>query len=123
MKIEVIIAGILSGIIGAMGLGGGGVLLIYLTVFASYEQLQAQGINLLFFIPSGLIAIIIYSIRKQIEWKVVFKMWFGGAVGAVLGYITADIIGAGYLSKVFAIFLILFGVSQLFAKNNKTNKA
>ena len=45
-----IIAGLLSGIIGAMGLGGGAVLLIYLSLIKGTDQLKAQGINLLFFI-------------------------------------------------------------------------
>ena len=41
-------AGLLSGIIGAMGLGGGAVLIIYLSVFTDMPQLKSQGINLLF---------------------------------------------------------------------------
>ena len=57
------IAGILSGIIGAMGIGGGGILIIYLTLFADMEQMAAQGINLLFFIPCAVVALIIH-IRK-----------------------------------------------------------
>ena len=46
------LAGTLSGVIGAMGLGGGGVLIIYLTLFLGMEQGIAQGVNLIFFIPS-----------------------------------------------------------------------
>ena len=49
--IYAIFAAIASGILGAMGMGGGGILMIYLTVFAGLEQSLAQGINLLFFIP------------------------------------------------------------------------
>ena len=36
------IAGFLSGMLGAMGLGGGSVLILYLTLSASVEQLQVQ---------------------------------------------------------------------------------
>jgi hypothetical protein len=67
----VILAGFLSGLIGAMGLGGGAVLIIYLAVFTKTEQLTAQGINLLFFIPVGLLAVIIYALKGQIRWKTV----------------------------------------------------
>ena len=49
MNIGALLAGLFSGIIGGMGLGGGAVLIIYLTVFKNTEQLRAQGINLLFF--------------------------------------------------------------------------
>ena len=48
MNIGALLAGLLSGIIGGMGLGGGAVLIIYLTVFMDIKQLSAQGINLLF---------------------------------------------------------------------------
>ncbi len=115
-NIAVILAGLLSGVIGAMGLGGGGVLLIYLTVFAHTEQLTAQGINLLFFLPVGLIAIIIYSIKHLIEWKTVFKLWLGGILGAGGGFLLAKAVDTTLLGKIFAVFLILFGSLQLFSK-------
>ncbi len=105
-----------------MGLGGGGVLLIYLTAFASIEQLTAQGINLLFFLPVGLSAIIIYSIKKQIRWKTVLPMWAGGILGAVLGFFIARFLGGALLSKLFACFLIVFGISRLFAKAENQKK-
>ena len=61
-------AGLLSGIIGAMGLGGGAVLIIYLSVFTDMPQLKSQGINLLFFIPIAAAAIAVYGFKKQIKW-------------------------------------------------------
>lgn len=118
MNISTVTAGLLSGIIGAMGMGGGGVLLIYLTAFAGIEQMQAQGINLLFFLPCGLLAVIIYTVKKQINWKTVLKMWLGGVVGAGLGFLCAEAIDTAWLSKIFAVFLIVFGLSQLFLKQN-----
>lgn len=112
---EIIIAGFLSGLIGAMGMGGGGVLLIYLTVFAGVSQLEAQGINLLFFLPTGLLAVIMYVAAKRIKWRIVLKMWAGGAVGAVLGYMAANFVGTDSLRKLFACFLIVFGICQMFS--------
>lgn len=106
-----------------MGMGGGGVLLIYLTAIAGVEQLQAQGINLLFFLPCGLLAVAVYALKKQIKWKTVFKMWIGGALGAGLGYFCAKIIDTAWLSKIFALFLILYGLLQLFAKNDSQDNA
>ena len=117
--IAVIAAGLLSGAIGAMGLGGGGVLLIYLTVFAHVEQLKAQGINLLFFLPVGLIAIIIYSVKHLIDWKTVLKMWLGGVFGAGAGFLLAKSVETEIFGKIFAVFLILFGIWQLLAKPKK----
>lgn len=119
MDIAVIIAGFLSGVIGAMGLGGGGVLLIYLTVFASVPQLEAQGINLLFFLPAGFTAAVIYAFKKQIEWKSVFLMWAGGAAGVVAGLLLTGVFSQKYLSLLFAAFLLIFGSVTLFSKSGK----
>lgn len=119
---QIIIAGFLSGVIGAMGMGGGGVLLIYLTVFAGIGQLEAQGINLLFFLPTGLLAVVMYAAAKRINWRTVFKMWIGGAVGAALGYTAARFIGTDSLQKLFACFLIVFGICQMFSGGERDAK-
>lgn len=124
MNITTHIAGFLSGMIGAMGMGGGGVLLIYLTAFAHVPQLQAQGINLISFLPTGLLATVIYAVKKQIVWKQVLLMWCGGAVAAAGGYLLAKFIETALLSKIFAAFLVTFGLYQLIftGKNSQMNK-
>ena len=119
MNWAVILAGFLSGVIGAMGMGGGGVLLIYLTVFASVQQRNAQGINLLFFLPIAITAIIIYAKKGEIEWKTVLPMAAAGLVGAGLGVLLANGIGEVGLGKLFAVFLIILGIQQFFAKEKK----
>ena len=63
-----ILAGFLAGIFGAMGLGGGSVLIIYLTVFAGVKQLAAQGINLIFFLPTAAVAVFVYSKKRIIKY-------------------------------------------------------
>ena len=124
MNITTHIAGFLSGMIGAMGMGGGGVLLIYLTAFAHVPQLQAQGINLISFLPTGLLATVIYAVKKQIVWKQVLLMWCGDAVAAAGGYLLAKFIETALLSKIFAVFLVTFGLYQLIftGKNSQMNK-
>lgn len=122
MNIFVIIVSFLAGALSGMGLGGGGILLVFLTAFSSIDQLTAQGINLIFFLPTGLVAVIVYAIKKQIEWKIVLKMWLYGVIGAFGGYFIARAIETQYLSKIFAVFLIIFGIIILFSKE-KNKKA
>jgi len=119
--IWITLAGLLSGMAGAMGLGGGGVLLIYLTVFAGTEQLSAQGINLIFFIPIAILSLIIYAKNKQITWSVVIKTALGGLAGAFAGSFLAGYIGGELLSKLFACMLAILGIYEFFApiKNEK----
>lgn len=116
MNITALLAGLFSGIIGGMGLGGGAVLIIYLTVFKQTEQLCAQGINLLFFIPIAAAALIIYTAKKQIRWKTVLPFAAGGILGAVGGYFLTDILGGNLTSKMFGGFLIFLAVKEIFFK-------
>ena len=120
MNIGALLAGLFSGIIGGMGLGGGAVLIIYLTVFKNVEQLKAQGINLLFFIPIATLAVIIYAFKKQIKWHITLPLALGGILGAVGGFFLTDIIGGGFTAKLFGGFLIILGIKELFLKS-KTN--
>ncbi len=108
-----IIAGFLSGLIGAMGFGGGGVLIIYLVIIAGTPQIVAQGINLIFFIPCALLATIIYAVKKQIKIKVILPVIIGGVTGAVLGSYFLNILKSEWLSKSFAVFLIIMGLSTI----------
>lgn len=108
-----IIAGFLSGLIGAMGFGGGGVLIIYLVIFANLPQIQAQGINLIFFVPCAILATIIYTVKKQIDYKKILPVIIGGVIGAIISSFLLRSINTDYLSKVFATFLIVMGVSSI----------
>ena len=111
-----IVAGFVSGIIGAMGLGGGGVLLIYLSAFLGVDQLKAQGINLLFFIPIGTISVIIYGIKREIRWKKVGLFALFGLIGAVIGFFLSKFLGAEITAKIFGGLLVFLGLKQIFKK-------
>lgn len=112
------IAGFVSGILGSMGLGGGGILVIYLTLFLGMEQKTAQGINLIFFSFMALTATIIYSYKKLIDWKLVFPISVFGIVGAIAGFYLSSFLNGNILSKLFGILLLFVGVSQIFKKEN-----
>ncbi|MBO5358156.1 MAG: sulfite exporter TauE/SafE family protein [Clostridia bacterium] len=120
MNIAALLAGLFSGIIGGMGMGGGAVLIIYLSLFTDTPQLKAQGINLLFFIPIGLAALIIYAFKKQIKWKTVLPLSLYGIIGTFLGIMLTKQIGNNWLSKIFGIFLVLMALKEFFTKKTKT---
>ena len=64
-----IVISILAGAAGAMGIGGGSVFLLYLTAFAGLDQMKAQGINLVFFIPIAVIALVIHCRNHLVRWR------------------------------------------------------
>lgn len=119
MSIAALIAGLLAGMIGAMGLGGGAVLIIYLAVFTSVEQLSAQGINLIFFLPIGTLAVIIYSCKKLIEWRLTLSIAAGGVIGAVGGLLLTDLLGGEMTAKLFGGLLVILGIREIFTKRQK----
>lgn len=119
MIVTALLAGLFSGIIGAMGLGGGAVLIMYLSLFTDTAQLKAQGINLLFFIPCALAAVIIYSVKKQIEWKITLKLAFFGLIGAVAGIYLSDYLGGDITRKVFGALLVIMGIKEIFGKGRE----
>jgi len=52
-----ILIGIVSGIIGGLGMGGGTVLILLLSLFLDIEQHIAQATNIVFFVPTAISAI------------------------------------------------------------------
>ena len=100
-----------------MGLGGGFVLVVWLTLFMNVEQKTAQGINLLFFLPIALISLIIHIKNGLVDKKLVKKMAFGGILGSVLGTLGSQLLDNSMLRMLFALFLLAFGLRELFSKS------
>lgn len=114
-----LIAGVLAGITGAMGLGGGTVFLLYLTVFAGVNQLTAQGMNILFFIAIAVIAVIVYVKKRQIDLKRIAPVCLLGVLGSLTGSLIIKFLDPSLLSKFFAVFILVMGARELFAKTDK----
>lgn len=117
-----IIIGILSGIAASMGFGGGFILIIYLTAFSDVNQITAQGVNLLFFLPVALVSLIIHQKNGLIKWKVLLRLIPGGIIGILLGTFISSHIDVVFLQKLFAGLLIFVGFKELFHKNEKNSK-
>lgn len=118
-----IIAGLLSGLIGGMGLGGGTILLIYLNLFTNNSQLTSQGINLIFFIPVGITAVIIYAAKKKIKPKMLMLALPFGILGSLIGSYITTLFNQNVLRILFAIFLIFLGAKELFTKSKKSKES
>lgn len=104
----------LSGVTASMGLGGGFVLLIYLTAFADMPQLDAQFINLIFFLPIAVISLYCHFKNDLVEKRVILPSVLTGIVGVLGGVALAKYLGNEHLTKIFAIFLLFIGVRELF---------
>lgn len=108
-----IFAGFVSGILGAMGFGGGGILILYLTLYKNIPQLTAQGINLIFFIPSAAVALIKHNKNRLVDFKISKEYLITGIIGIGLGYLIINTINENMLKNFFAGVLIIFGLKEL----------
>lgn len=112
-------AAFFTGVLASLGVGGGMVLIIYLTVFGGFDQLAAQGINLIYFLPIALLSVIIHSKNGLIEWKKILPSLITGVIFAMLGAAAARYIGSPALKKIFAAFILIIGLKELFFKPNR----
>jgi len=110
--------GFLSGIIGGMGIGGGAVLIPALTLFAKTEQHISQSINLIYFIPTAIIALIIHIKNRKVDFKIALPIILSGVIGAVIGSAVAVNFSSNLLKKMFAFFLLIMGIYEMFRKTN-----
>ena len=83
-KVKEIIFGVVSGIVAAIGMGGGTILILLLNLFGSIDQHMIQGINLVFFIPTSIVAIYMNIKHKTIDYKIAIVILIFGIVGAIL---------------------------------------
>lgn len=115
------LVGLISGIISGMGIGGGVILIPALTLIFGFEQKIAQNINLLYFIPTAIIAIFVHSKNKTIEKQGLFKIIIFGIIGAIFGSITAINLNGEILRKIFGWFLLIMGISEILKKEKGQN--
>lgn len=119
-----IIGGIVGGVIGGMGMGGGTLLIPILTLLAGFNQLEAQGINLIAFIPMSIVALILHFKNKLVKFKQTYWLAIVGAGVSIISALIAIHINGKALKIMFALFLIAIGIWQAieFIKEIKQHK-
>ena len=101
-----VFTGIISGIVSGLGMGGGTILILIFTIFLNIEQHIAQATNLIFFIPTAIIAIYINKKQKLLDIKTGLVIGVSGIFGAVIGSIISNKLDSQNLKRYFGIFLI-----------------
>lgn len=109
----------LSGIAASMGLGGGTVLILFLTMSEGLSQRAAQGINLVFFIPAAMLSLWLHSKNGFIEWKKIIPAMITGTVTAFICATAANSIPQGVSRRLFGAFILLMGMRSLASAHRK----
>lgn len=111
------LAGTVTGVLSAFGIGGGSLLLIYLTAFAGMTQHQAQGINLLYFLPAAAAALPAHKKNGMLEKKVILPAILAGLATAGCTALLANRLDTHLLRKLFGVFLLYIGLRELFRRD------
>lgn len=128
-----IFIGLVSGIVSGTGMGGGTVLILLLTTLMGIEQHIAQATNLIFFVPTSIVTIILNWKNKLIDKKLAITISVLGVIGAACGAIVSTKMNVAELRKYFGIFLLIIAIYEIYSffrqyifkikrENNNMNK-
>lgn len=107
------LAAFAAGLCGAMGFGSGTVLLLFLTAALRLDQQTAQGINLLFFLPCGLLAFCVHASRRALPLRRALALVLSSLPGAALGFLLLRVLPVALLRRAFGGFLLLLAFASL----------
>lgn len=112
---EDILFGFISGIVAALGMGGGTILILLLNLFKNLDQHLIQGTNLVFFIPTSIVAIFMNVKNKKIDYNLSKIIIASGIVGAIVGSKLSFKIENTTLKKYFGIFLLFISFFEIYS--------
>ncbi len=117
----VAVIGFLAGILSGLAVGGGTLLVPALVLITGISQHTAQGVSLLSFIPTSIVAVITHYRQGNVRPRLALLLSLGAVAGAVAGSLIAVKIPALFLRKIFGVFLMGMGIYEFFCKNGKAD--
>lgn len=121
MSILNFIIGIITGIISGFGIGGGSLLVLYLTAITGMSQYVAGGINLLYFIGCAPTALIGHIKNKMVDWRAALWCAVAGIATATPTSLLADNFNSDWLHRLFGLMLLYIGIKELRIKKKPKN--
>lgn len=110
----------LFAILTGLGVGTGGLYILYLTELLNIPQKEAQGINLIFFFTCILSASVFNLFKRRIVKKALVPLLFFGTLSSFLTSFLVKDVESDILQKLFGVFLILLGSVGLFSGKKNT---
>ena len=107
------LCGLGAAVISAWGVGGGTLLLLVMTLFLGVDQRTAQGINLLFFLPSAAISCYLRWKQGSVTLKKILPAIFAGCAAAVVFSLISTRMDLEILRKLFGVLLLATGIREL----------
>jgi len=116
--ILLIVIGLFAGFVGgALGLGGGIIIVPALVFIMGFSQHQAQGTSLLvLLLPVGIFAVIHYAKHNYIDYKYAAVLILATVLGSYVGSVVSTHIPAKTLKTIFGVFMLLVSLKMIFNK-------
>ncbi len=116
--IIVLVIGLMAGIVsGALGVGGGIIIVPSLIFFLGFSQHMAQGTSIaILMLPTGILAVMQYYKNGYVDVKVALLLMLLFVVGAYFGSLVSLSLPDKVLKKIFGIFMLLVSLKMIFAK-------
>lgn len=116
-----IIISVALGILSGLGVGGGSLLMIWLTLVQQMDYVTAKYLNLLFFLPPALISTLINLIQKRLSFKTVFPAALAGSLAVILFTWLSNGWNVELLRKLFGAMLLCTSIRELCYKSKQRN--
>lgn len=114
-----VLVGTVLGFLSGLGIGGGSLLLLWLTLVVRMEPAAARVINLLFFLPAALISCCFRWHQGVLDLKKLLPAIGAGCMGALLGTWLGQRMDTGLLKKGFGILLLATGLREILYRAKK----
>ena len=108
--------GTVLGVLSGLGVGGGSLLILWLTMVLGMEHDVARGINLLFFLPAAAVACVFRWKQGAVKLKNVLPAMIAGCIAAAVCSWVGIGLDMAVLKKLFGGLLIVTGLRELFYK-------
>ena len=112
-----LIVGTVLGFLSGLGIGGGSLLILWLTMVLQVDALTARSINLLFFLPSALVACGLRIKQRTLQIRPLLPTIVAGCASAGLFSWVSTILEVEILKKLFGLVLLAAGARELFYRD------
>ena len=104
------------GLLSGLGVGGGSLLLLWMTLVLGADPELARVMNLMFFLPCAIVATAFRWKQSKPDWRIALSAAAAGIIGALLGNLLSPILPRTLLKKAFGVLFILCGIRELRCK-------
>lgn len=109
-----LLIGTLLGFLAGLGVGGGSLLILWLTLVLGMSPVDAKSLNLLFFLPAALISSLFRRKQGHLDFKKVLPAMVSGCISAAIFAFVGTGLDLGLLKKFFGGLLLITGLRELF---------